>query len=85
MQKAFNLQDSFLNQARKTAVPLTVFLVNGTPWVALGVTAGLFNMAGAWLGSCFFMGKGVRVVRPVMLLVLAIFFIKVLLELLGVA
>ena len=29
MQKAFNLQDSFLNQARKTAVPLTVFLVNG--------------------------------------------------------
>ena len=29
MQKAFNLQDSFLNQARKTGVPLTVFLVNG--------------------------------------------------------
>lgn len=23
------MQDSFLNQARKTAVPLTVFLVNG--------------------------------------------------------
>lgn len=29
MQKAFNLQDSFLNQARKTGVPLTVFLING--------------------------------------------------------
>ncbi len=29
MQKAFHLQDSFLNQARKSGVPLTVFLVNG--------------------------------------------------------
>ena len=29
MAKALNLQDSFLNEARKHKTPLTVFLVNG--------------------------------------------------------
>ncbi|MCD7727902.1 MAG: RNA chaperone Hfq [Ruminococcus sp.] len=29
MNKAMNLQDIFLNQARKEKVPVTVFLVNG--------------------------------------------------------
>lgn len=29
MQKNYNLQDFFLNQARKDKVPLTVFLMNG--------------------------------------------------------
>ncbi|MCC8192506.1 MAG: RNA chaperone Hfq [Ruminococcus sp.] len=29
MNKAMNLQDIFLNQARKGKVPVTVFLVNG--------------------------------------------------------
>ncbi|MDL2288072.1 RNA chaperone Hfq [Oscillospiraceae bacterium OttesenSCG-928-F05] len=29
MQKSFNLQDYFLNQARKDRVGLTIFLMNG--------------------------------------------------------
>ncbi|MGI6578582.1 MAG: RNA chaperone Hfq [Eubacteriales bacterium] len=29
MQKNYNLQDFFLNQARKERIPLTVFLMNG--------------------------------------------------------
>jgi host factor-I protein len=29
MQKNYNLQDYFLNQARKDKIPLTVFLMNG--------------------------------------------------------
>ena len=29
MTKTINLQDSFLNQARKEGVPLTIYLVNG--------------------------------------------------------
>jgi len=29
MQKNYNLQDYFLNQARKEKIPLTVFLMNG--------------------------------------------------------
>lgn len=62
---------------------LAVFLANGTVWVALGLTAGLFNMAGAWLGVNCFVGKGVRVARPIMLVVLAVFFVKLLVDLLG--
>ncbi len=38
MIKALNIQDSFLNEARKKRAPLTVFLVNG------------FQMRGAVLG-----------------------------------
>lgn len=62
---------------------LTVFLAHGTTWVALGLTAGLFNMLGAWLGTSFFMGKGIRVVRPLMLCVLAVFFVKLLWDVLA--
>jgi host factor-I protein len=29
MQKSYNLQDYFLNQARKEKIPMTVFLMNG--------------------------------------------------------
>jgi len=29
MQKTLNLQDTFLNQARKADIPVTVFLMNG--------------------------------------------------------
>lgn len=29
MQKALNLQDTFLNEVRKTDMPVTVFLMNG--------------------------------------------------------
>ena len=57
---------------------LTVFLTHGTVWLALGLTAGIFNMIGAWVGTSFFMGKGVRIVRPLMLCVLAVFFVKLL-------
>ena len=39
MLKTQNLQDVFLNQARKKAVPLTVFLMNG------------FQMRGTVVGS----------------------------------
>ena len=62
---------------------LAVFLTSGVTWVALGFTAGLFNMAGAWLGVNFFVGKGIRAVRPIMLVVLAIFFVKLLVDILG--
>ncbi len=62
---------------------LAVFLTSGTAWVALGLTAGLFNMAGSWLGVNCFVGKGVRVARPVMLAVLAVFFVKLVADLVG--
>lgn len=61
---------------------LVVFLVNGQVWLLLGVVGGLFNMLGAWLGVNLFNGKGIKAVKPVMLVVLAIFFVKTLIELL---
>lgn len=61
---------------------LVVFLVSGQVRLLLGVTAGLFNMLGAWLGVNMFNGRGSGIVKPVMLLVLGVFFVKTLAELL---
>lgn len=59
---------------------LTVFILNGKVLFPLGLTAGCFNMAGNFLGSRCFTEKGADFVKPVILVVLALFFIKVLLE-----
>lgn len=63
---------------------LVVFVSHGTTLVTLGLVAGAFNMVGAWLGSGYFMGKGIRAVKPVMLTVLVIFFVKLAGELAGI-
>ena len=63
---------------------LVVFLVNGAVWLPLGITAGLFNMLGAYIGARSFTKKGAGITRPIMLIVLAIFFVKLLLEVTGV-
>mgnify|MGYP001393519746 CR=1 FL=1 len=60
---------------------LTVYLLNGKVILLLGGVAGIFGIAGNYIGTCFFDKKGAAFVRPVMILVLVIFFIKVLTEL----
>ena len=60
---------------------LVVFLMHGQVWLLLGIVGGLFNMIGAWLGVNLFNGKGLKAVKPVMLVVLTIFFLKTLAEL----
>lgn len=65
------------------AAALAVFLMHGTVLLPLGLTAGLFNMAGAWVGTSCFIGKGAGAVRPVMLAVLAVFFVRLLADVLG--
>ena len=60
---------------------LTVFLINGQADLPLGLTAGLFGIAGNWLGASGFTKKGAGFTKPVMLLVLGIFFVKVIVEL----
>ncbi len=62
---------------------LAVFLISGQVWLLLGIVAGLFNMAGAWIGVKLFTNKGTRVVKPLMLTVLAIFLIKTIVEVFG--
>ena len=45
--------------------------------------AGLCNVVGNWIGVSFFDKKGGAVVKPVMLLVLAVFLVRTVLELIG--
>lgn len=61
---------------------LAVFLVNGQVLLPLGITAGLFNIAGNYLGANKFTSGGTKIVKPVMILVIVVFFVKVLNELL---
>ena len=61
---------------------LTVYLLHGQVLYPLGLAAGCFNILGSHLGTKYFIRGGARSLRPVMLLVLALFFLKVLIELL---
>lgn len=61
---------------------LVVFLINGKVILPLGLAAGVFSIAGNWLGTKTFAGKGVKIAKPVMLLVLGIFLVKVIVEIL---
>ncbi len=64
---------------------LVVFLVNGAVLIPLGVTCGLFNIAGNYLGARLFTKKGSALCRPIILVVLVIFAIRVICELAGIA
>ena len=59
---------------------LTVFLLNGQVLIPLGLAGAVCNMAGAWVGSGLAISKGVRIVRPVILLVLLLLLIKILFD-----
>ncbi|MCD8045462.1 MAG: sulfite exporter TauE/SafE family protein [Clostridiales bacterium] len=56
---------------------LTVYLFNGKVLLALGLTAGFFSIAGNYAGTCFFTRWGTKSVKPLMLVVLIIFFVKI--------
>ena len=63
------------------AAALAVFLVNGVVLLPLGLTAGLFNIAGNYLGASKFTQSGAAIARPVTLVVLALFTIKLVFDL----
>lgn len=63
---------------------LAVFLLNGKVLLPLGLVAGCFGILGNYLGARFFIQGGVKFVKPVILVVLTIFFVKVLLQSLGI-
>ena len=60
---------------------LAVYLLNGQVLLPLGIIAGAFNIAGNYLGAKRFESAGSGAVKPVIIAVLVIFFIKVLAEL----
>lgn len=59
------------------AAALVTFLVNGTVLFGLGLSAGVFCIAGHYIGSGLVVHNGQKIVRPVILVVLAILFIKI--------
>lgn len=73
MTKAVNLTSN--------VAALIIFLMNGQVVIPVAAAAALCNMAGNWCGSGMAMAKGASVVRPVMILVLILLFLKVATEL----
>lgn len=57
---------------------LVVYLMNGSVLLTLGICATISNMAGNYVGSSLAMTKGGAIVKPVILLVLGLLFLKVL-------
>jgi len=70
----------FINLMTNIAA-LLIFLRAGKVDIALGVTAGAFSIAGNYIGASFFTKRGAEAVRPLVFIVLTIFFIKILTEL----
>ena len=56
---------------------LVTFIIHGKVLYPLGLTAGLFCIAGHYLGSGLVVNNGQKIVRPIILVVLAILFIKI--------
>lgn len=59
------------------AAALVNFIINGTICYGLGLTAAVFCIAGHYIGSGLVVHNGQKIVRPVILIVLVILFIKV--------
>lgn len=61
---------------------LAVFLSNGTVILTLGLIAGAFNILGNWLGTIAFKKGGIRTAKPIIVIVLVLFFVKTVYEML---
>ena len=60
---------------------ITVYFMNGKVILPVGVCAGVFSIAGNYIGARFFEKGGAKAVRPVILIVLALFFVRVIYDL----
>ena len=59
---------------------LIIYIINGKVIFNLGIVAGLFSIAGNYIGAKFFTNKGAKILRPIIISVLVIFFCKILME-----
>ena len=60
---------------------LFVFLLNGQVLILIGLLAGCFSIAGNFLGARTFTKSGGSVARPIIIVVLCVFFVKVIYDL----
>ncbi|KIR04015.1 Membrane protein [Lachnospiraceae bacterium TWA4] len=56
---------------------LVTFIVAGKVFWPLGLTASVFSIAGHYIGAGFVMKDGTRIVRPIILVVLCLLFVKI--------
>lgn len=63
---------------------LTVFLLNGQAVLPIGLAAAIFGIAGHYLGAGMLLKNGGKVVRPIIIAVLGLLFLRVICDLLGV-
>lgn len=59
---------------------LVIYLINGKVFIVIGLVAGCFGILGNYLGTKYFSDKGAKGVKPIILVVLSIFFVKLLFE-----
>lgn len=59
---------------------LVTYLLNEKVMLVLGLTAGIFGIAGNWLGARSFTRNGSRIVKPLIGVVLAVFFVRIVWE-----
>ena len=62
---------------------LVTYLLNGKVYLMLGLVAGVFGIAGNWLGARSFTKNGSRIVKPLIGVVLAVFFVRILWDMFG--
>ena len=74
--KNANAQTKLINLTT-TVTALLVFLAKGQVMTLLGISAGICNMLGSWMGAGLVMTKGSRITKPALLLVLALLAIKI--------
>ncbi len=60
---------------------LSVYLVHGKVLFPLALVAAVFGIAGNYIGARYFTRKGTGFVKPLIIFVLSIFFVKLCLEL----
>lgn len=77
--EAANAQAKAINLTTNVTA-LVLFLISGKVLVPLGLAAAACNMAGNYVGSGLVMKKGGKVVWPLLLVVLAILFIRLIME-----
>lgn len=56
---------------------LVTFIINGKVMIPLGLAAGVFCIAGHYIGSGLVVKNGLKIVRPVVLVVLICLFVKI--------
>ncbi len=71
-----NANAKIVNLASNVAAMIT-FLLNGKVILAIGVPAAICGIAGNYLGSRLVIRNGVKIIRPIFLIVLTLLFIRI--------